>query len=95
MKHFVGNRVIKNMKHVVNTVQGFKASAVAAGLKKDNSLDLALLFSEKEAAAAGVFTTNKVKAGPVILSRDHIGKGKARAIIANAGCANACTGKAG
>jgi glutamate N-acetyltransferase/amino-acid N-acetyltransferase len=77
------------------TVQGFKASAVAAGLKKDNALDLAMIVSENEATAAGVFTTNKVKAAPVILSQERVGKGKARAIIANAGCANACTGKAG
>ncbi len=83
------------MSHDNITVQGFKASAVAAGLKKDNALDLALIFSEKEATAAGVFTTNKVKAAPVLLSREHVGKGKARAIIANAGCANACSGKAG
>jgi glutamate N-acetyltransferase/amino-acid N-acetyltransferase len=78
-----------------NAIQGFKASAVAAGLKKDKSLDLALIFSEREAAAAGVFTNNKVKAAPVIISRDHILKGRARAVVANAGNANACNGKTG
>ena len=76
-------------------IQGFKASATAAGLKKENALDLALIFSEKESAAAGVFTTNKVKAAPVILNQEHIRNGKARAIISNAGNANACTGQAG
>ena len=76
-------------------VQGFKASAVKAGLKKDKGLDLALIFSEKETAVAGVFTTNKVVAAPVILTREHIKSGRARAIIANAGNANACTGKEG
>ena len=76
-------------------VQGFKASAVKAGLKKDKGLDLALIVSETEAAVAGVFTTNKVVAAPVILTREHIKNGRARAIIANAGNANACTGKAG
>lgn len=76
-------------------VQGFKASAVAAGLKKDRGLDLALIFSDKECAAAGVFTTNKVKAAPVILSQEHLSRGKSRAIVANAGNANACTGKTG
>lgn len=76
-------------------VQGFKASAVKAGLKKDKGLDLALIVSEKETAVAGVFTTNKVVAAPVILTREHIKSGRARAIIANAGNANACTGKAG
>jgi len=76
-------------------VQGFKASAVKAGLKKDKGLDLALIFSERETAVAGVFTTNKVVAAPVILTREHTKNGRARAIIANAGNANACTGKAG
>jgi glutamate N-acetyltransferase/amino-acid N-acetyltransferase len=77
-------------------VKGFKASAVAAGIKKKGDvLDLALIFSEKEATVAGVFTTNKVKAAPVILSRKHVGSGKAKAIIANSGNANACTGNTG
>lgn len=77
------------------TVKGFKASAVASGLKKNGALDLALIYSEKTAAAAGVFTTNLVKAAPVLLSMEHIRKGEARAIIANAGNANACTGSKG
>jgi glutamate N-acetyltransferase/amino-acid N-acetyltransferase len=76
-------------------VQGFKASAVAAGIKKDGGLDMALIFSEKGAAAAGVFTTNRVKAAPVIVSQENIRKGRVRAIIANSGNANACTGKDG
>jgi glutamate N-acetyltransferase / amino-acid N-acetyltransferase len=76
-------------------VQGFKASAAVAGLKKGNALDVGLIVSETEAAAAGVFTTNKVRAAPVILSERHIQKGKARAIIVNAGNANACTGARG
>ncbi len=76
-------------------VQGFKASAGAAGIKKNGGLDMALIFSEKPAASAGVFTTNRVKAAPVILSQENIRKGRVRAIIANSGNANACTGKAG
>jgi glutamate N-acetyltransferase/amino-acid N-acetyltransferase len=76
-------------------VPGFKASALAAGIKKDGGLDMALIFSEKSAAAAGVFTTNRVKAAPVILCQENILKGRMRAIIANSGNANACTGKAG
>ena len=83
------------MQQSEHMVQGFKASAVKAGLKKDKGLDLALIFSEKETAVAGVFTTNKVVAAPVILTREHTKNGRARAIIANAGNANACTGKAG
>lgn len=77
------------------TVQGFRAAAVAAGLKKHGGPDLGLIVSDGPASAAGVFTTNRVRAAPVILSQEHIIKGKARAIVANAGCANACTGAAG
>lgn len=76
-------------------IKGFKASALSAGLKKVGELDLALIFSESESVAAGVFTTNRVKAAPVILSQDHIRNGKVRAIIANSGNANACSGKDG
>jgi glutamate N-acetyltransferase/amino-acid N-acetyltransferase len=76
-------------------VQGFKASAIASGIKKDGGLDMALIYSEKDAAAAGVFTTNRVKAAPIMLSQQNIRKGKVRAIIANSGNANACTGKVG
>lgn len=76
-------------------VQGFQASAIDAGLKENKALDLTLIFSKTEAVAAGVFTTNKVKAAPVLLTQEQIRSGTARAIIANAGNANACTGKAG
>ncbi len=78
-----------------HVVQGFRAAAVAAGLKKHGGPDLGLIVSDGPAAAAGVFTTNRVRAAPVSLSQEHITGGKARAIIANAGCANACTGAAG
>lgn len=83
------------MENETYRVQGFKASAAIAGLKKGNALDVGLIVSNTEAAAAGVFTTNKVRAAPVILSQRHIEKGGARAIIVNAGNANACTGAAG
>ncbi|MFC1533440.1 bifunctional glutamate N-acetyltransferase/amino-acid acetyltransferase ArgJ [Thermodesulfobacteriota bacterium] len=77
------------------SVPGFKASAVAAGLKKDRTLDLALIFSDREAVTAGVFTKNRVKAAPVLLSIERVKKGRARAVIVNAGNANACTGNEG
>jgi len=76
-------------------VRGFKASVMEAGIKKRGGLDLALIFSEREASAAGVFTGNKVKAAPVLVSQENIKRGRARAIIANSGNANACTGDAG
>ena len=78
---------------------GFKAAAIAAGIKKvESALDLALIFSEAaETVAAGVFTTNRVAAAPVIISREHLrrSRGRARAIVVNSGNANACTGKPG
>lgn len=56
---------------------------------------MALIYSEVPAAATGVFTTNKVKAAPVIVTKENLKGGKARAVIANAGNANACTGEEG
>ncbi len=83
------------MNNIDYKVRGFKASSVSAGLKKDMGPDMALIFSDKEATAAGVFTTNLVKAAPVLFSMEQIRKGRARAIIVNAGNANACTGDKG
>ncbi len=76
-------------------VQGFLAAGIAAGIKKNNDLDLALIYSAQPAAAAGVFTTNRVQAAPVILSKERLKKGYAQAILINSGCANACTGLKG
>ena len=76
-------------------VPGFLAAGMVAGIKKNQPKDLALLYSETPAVAAGVFTTNRVKAAPVVLSLERIKSGKARAVLANSGCANACTGKEG
>src|SRR5512139_1874992 len=76
-------------------VPGFLAAGLAAGIKKTQVKDFALLYSEVPAAAAGVFTTNRVKAAPVLLSRERVKSGKGQAILVNSGCANACTGKKG
>jgi glutamate N-acetyltransferase/amino-acid N-acetyltransferase len=78
-----------------HSVPGFLASAVSAGLNKNGRLDLSLIFSQTEAVTVGVFTTNKVRAAPVRLSEERIKKGSIRAIIANSGYANACTGAQG
>ena len=76
--------------------QGFVASAVAAGLKPGGALDVALVARRAGAVpAAAVFTTNKVAAAPVVVSRRHIAGGVARAVVINAGNANACTGAQG
>jgi glutamate N-acetyltransferase/amino-acid N-acetyltransferase len=73
---------------------GFRAAAVAAGIKPDR-LDLALLVADRPCAAAGVFTANLAQAAPVIVSREHLRGGRARAVVVNAGCANAATGSGG
>ena len=75
--------------------QGFKAAGVRAGIKKNGNLDVALIYTEKESAVAGVFTKNLVAAAPVRVSKVVVGTGSAHAIVANAGCANACTGEQG
>lgn len=74
--------------------RGFKASGVRAGLKQSGS-DMALILSAVPAAVAGLFTTNVVKAAPVLLSKKRTAKGCGRAVIVNSGNANACTGEQG
>jgi len=78
----------------VTAPAGFRAAAVASGIKPDR-LDLALLVADAVGTAAGVFTTNLVQAAPVVVSRQHLAGGRARAIVVNAGCANAGTGAVG
>jgi len=73
------------------------AGAVSAGIKYSpgQRLDLGVLLSTRNCVTAGVFTSNKVKAAPVLLSRERLKNGSARAVVMNSGCANACTGKQG
>ncbi len=77
------------------SVPGFLASTTSSGLKDNGQPDLSLIFSQTKSVADGVFTTNMVKAAPVLLGKERIKKGSIRAIIANAGNANACTGERG
>jgi len=81
----------------VTTPKGFSAGAVFVDIKaaKKKPFDLALLYSDAPCAAAGVFTTNKIKAAPVMLCQQRLRAQRARAIVANSGCANACTGDQG
>ncbi|MBU1163010.1 MAG: bifunctional ornithine acetyltransferase/N-acetylglutamate synthase, partial [Proteobacteria bacterium] len=74
---------------------GFMAAGVASGLKKSGGKDLAIIFSKISAKAAGVFTSNKVKAAPVILDMERIQSGSCQAVIVNSGNANCCTGDKG
>ena len=79
----------------VTAARGFRAAGLAAGIKKSGKKDMALIVSDEPATVAGVFTRNQVKAAPVKLDMLHVQSGQARAIIANSGNANACTGKLG
>ena len=79
----------------VTSAKGFLSSGIHAGLKAGREKDMALLVSTCPADAAGAFTTNQVKAGPVRVSQQHLKNGKVRAIIINSGNANACTGVRG
>lgn len=78
-------------------VQGFKMAAIAAGIKAKGALDLALIYSEKPAAIAAMFTQNTFIAAPLIVSKKHLqeSRHRARAVIVNSGNANAATGEAG
>jgi glutamate N-acetyltransferase/amino-acid N-acetyltransferase len=78
----------------VTAPKGFRAAAPAAGIKKEG-LDLALLVADWGCSAAAVFTTNRAQAAPVVVSREHLAAGQARAVVINAGCANAGTGEQG
>lgn len=76
-------------------VAGFKAAAIACGLRSDGREDLALIVADETVDAAGMFTTNRMFAAPVGVARANIAGGKAKAILANSGGANAATGQAG
>ncbi|MBE0415381.1 MAG: bifunctional glutamate N-acetyltransferase/amino-acid acetyltransferase ArgJ [Dehalococcoidia bacterium] len=79
----------------ITSPKGFLAGATRVGLKTRDGLDLGILYSESPCVAAGLFTTNRIKAAPVTLCQRHIADGKAQAIVVNSGCANACTGERG
>jgi glutamate N-acetyltransferase/amino-acid N-acetyltransferase len=87
---------IKKINGGVCAPKGFAAGGVHCGIRaKSKKLDLALLYSEKPCAAAAMFTANKVKAACVLVSQEHLSGGILRAVIANSGNANACTGESG
>lgn len=82
---------IKIINGGVCAAQGFTASGVHCGIRKNRSKnDLALIFSETPASAAAVYTTNLVKGAPLIVTKKHICDGKAQAVICNSGNANTC-----
>ncbi|HUY09251.1 MAG TPA: bifunctional glutamate N-acetyltransferase/amino-acid acetyltransferase ArgJ [Candidatus Dormibacteraeota bacterium] len=81
----------------VTAARGFRAAAACADVRGEGGVrpDVALLASDVPAAAAGVFTKNRVKAAPVVVSQLHLKRGLARAVVVNSGNANACTGSQG
>jgi glutamate N-acetyltransferase/amino-acid N-acetyltransferase len=83
------------LKDEYKAPKGFSFAALAAGIKKSGKLDLALIHSAVPARCAGVFTTNKVVAAPVVLVRSRFRGGACQSILVNSGNANACTGAAG
>jgi len=86
---------LKEISGGITAVPGFMAAGVAAGLKKANKKDVALVYSDNPASAAAVFTKNKVKAAPILVNMQNLTKGEARAVVVNSGNANACTGEQG
>ena len=91
---------IQTIEGGITAPAGFKAAGVYAGIKPPTHawpLDVMLMTADRPVSAAAVFTTNKTQAAPVLVSRANLEKsgGRAKAIVCNSGCANACTGDAG
>lgn len=85
---------MKIIKDGVTAPRGFKAAGTCCGIKSSKK-DLALIFSDKPAVTAGLFTTNQIKSAHVLLDLKRLRKKNSQAIIANSGNANACNGAAG
>ena len=80
----------------VNAPKGYEASGVEAGIKYENRKDMALVYTKEAASVAGTFTTNVVKAAPVVWDKEVVESGKSvHAVVLNSGIANAATGNEG
>ncbi len=89
-------KAMKIIEGGVTSAKGFMAAGTAAGIKYQNRKDMAMIFSERPCAAAGVFTSNVVKAAPVLWDQKVVRESESvQAVVVNAGIANACTGKEG
>ncbi len=86
---------MKLLKNNVCAPKGFTAVGKPIGIKKSGKPDFAVIYSEVMADAAAVYTSNKVKGAPLIVTKKHLSDGKARAIVVNSGVSNVCTGKKG
>lgn len=85
---------MKKINGGVTAAKGFKAAGVRCGIKQKGP-DLAAVYSDAECSVAAVFTTNAFKAASVVINMERLRSGKARAVVANSGNANACTGEKG
>ncbi|MFI5366653.1 MAG: bifunctional ornithine acetyltransferase/N-acetylglutamate synthase, partial [Candidatus Binatia bacterium] len=83
------------VRQVPIRVPGFRFAGVRCGLKESGKRDLALIVSDVPAVAAAAFTTNRVKAAPVLVGIERAGRGRLQAIVVNSGNANAYTGRDG
>lgn len=82
---------IKTINGSITAPKGFKASGIHCGIRRNRSKkDLALIACETQCNAAAIYTVNKVKGAPLIVTKDHLKNGKAQAIICNSGNANTC-----
>lgn len=79
----------------ITAPQGFKAAGVAAGIRKKEKKDVAIVYSQVPAQAAAVYTINKFKAAPLKVTAEHLADGIAQAMVINSGIANACMGQQG
>ncbi len=86
---------MKLLKNNVCAPKGFTAAGKPIGIKKSGKPDFAVIYSEVMADAAAVYTSNKVKGAPLIVTKKHLSNGKAQAIVVNSGVSNVCTGKKG
>jgi glutamate N-acetyltransferase/amino-acid N-acetyltransferase len=89
------NEKIKQISGGVSAAKNFFANGITAGIKKSGKSDLGIILSGANCNAAGVFTTNRVKAACVLINKELLPSGKIRAVICNSGNANACTGERG
>ena len=86
---------IEPTRSSVTAPRGFSAVGGTCGIKPSGKPDLALIVSDRPCAAAAVFTTNRVKGAPVLVSQKHVRRGSARAIVCNSGTSNVATGQRG
>lgn len=87
---------IKQVQGGITVPMGFMAASVAAGIKYENRTDMAMIYSEKPCVSAGTYTTNVVKAAPVLWDKNLVDNHTyAQAVVINSGIANACTGREG